>query len=98
VRIAIRRVHATPGPEFWQLEIEWVGGKRTSLQIQTYRHAGLEIDQALDDGLTTAQIVDRLRTVGFVQRRGKGAGMPYSEFALKNLIKLRRYYWRKRNV
>lgn len=87
VRAVIRKIHVTPRPEVWTLEIEWVGGARTTVELVTPRGVQAAIREDYHAGLAPKAIAERLSQRGIVRRVGANAGQPYDEEAIRAALR-----------
>ena len=89
VRRLIKAVHATPATNTWTIEIEWVGGVRTNLELLTVHGVLAEMTRVHADGLTVSEMVEHLNRKGIVRMIGRAAGTPYTEKRLRKWIQER---------
>jgi DNA invertase Pin-like site-specific DNA recombinase len=87
VRAVVKAIHATPAPDLWHLDIEWVGGARTGFEIPSIDRVHEVIRDGYGAGLTDQELTEHLRSRGFLRRRSTHAGRPYSLAAVRSIIK-----------
>jgi hypothetical protein len=87
VRQILKAVILTPAADIIRLEIEWVGGARTTVAIPRQPHVVEVIRDAYGAGLVDGDIVKRLHEQGFVHLHGKLVGRRYDTKAVAALIR-----------
>jgi DNA invertase Pin-like site-specific DNA recombinase len=87
VRAVVKAVHATPAPDLWRVEIEWVGGARVAFQIASADHVHEVIRERYRAGLTDQEIAEHVASRGLVRRTGTQVGRPYGIATIRLIIK-----------
>jgi hypothetical protein len=87
VRRIITVIRVTPSPTAWALEIEWAGGARTYMSLATHLGLQEEVKRAHSEGLAASEVLARLNEHAMVRRAGNRAGSPYTEGAIRWLIR-----------
>jgi DNA invertase Pin-like site-specific DNA recombinase len=87
VRRVVTVIWVTPSPTAWALEIEWTGGAKTNHHLATHHGLQDEVKRAHSEGLAASEVIGRLNEKGIVRRAGNKAGLPYTEPAIRWLIR-----------
>lgn len=89
VRTVLKRIEVTPRPGRWTVQLCWVGGATTCLDVLTQRGLQAAVQTYYEKGLTPSEIARRLQQDGIVRAVGPAAGTPHDERSITRMLSRR---------